>query len=623
MAAAAVRPRDLSVWQARIMSNWKERLDPRLHVTSAIGWAVVSVVTLAALAAASLAASQAERRARAAAEGQLAEYATQVRDALSMNLEMRSLALQVAAVQIRAVAERDWVEQRLSLQAVQARFAEFDALAITDVQGRVTAAAGGWQRGLDLSAAPWYAAARHAAVVRDQAAAPGVERLGAYEDARSARREVIFATPLGPGPGPGAEGDGAVLAAVVPWAWVEGVLTHMQQLLGESRSLELMLAARDGSVLSGPPHWLGRSVAAPADLTEGGAYLVGRRTQLRLADSLGLGWTAVVRQPADQALEPVRTTRQAVFLIVFLAGLLSALAAVAATRALTRRLEALARDAERVRQGQQDTLAIPRGADEVARIGATLAQVVDRLQAEKRSLQTLNAELDRRVAERTVRIERLADEARLAAVSRERLRIARDLHDTLAHSLMALLTQIRLVRKLRTRLDGAELDAELASAEAVACGGLADARAAIAQMRDNSVRESGLGTAVRDLARRVGQRSGLRVALTVDPGATTWVDGRFEAVFRIVEEALRNVERHAQAQQVEIRLGTAAGPAGASALRACIEVADDGCGFDPAVPRPGHYGLRGMQEQAALIGADLRVDSAPGRGTRVCIELEG
>jgi signal transduction histidine kinase len=601
------------------MSTWKNRLDPRLHVTSAIGWAVVSVVTLAALAAASLAASQAERRARAAAEGQLAEYATQVRDALSMNLEMRSLALQVAAVQIRAVAERDRVEQALSLQAVQARFAEFDALAITDVQGRVTAAAGGWQRGLDLSTAPWYAAARHAAVVRDQAAAPGVERMGAYEDARSARREVIFAAPLGPG----AEGDGAVLAAVVPWAWVEGVLTHMQQLLGESRSLELMLAARDGTVLSGPPHWLGRSVAAPADLTEGGAYLVGRRTQLRLADSLGLGWTAVVRQPADQALAPVRTTRQAVFLIVFLAGLLSALAAVAATRALTRRLEALARDAERVRQGQQDTLAIPRGADEVARIGATLAQVVDRLQAEKRALQTLNAELDRRVAERTVRIERLADEARLAAVSRERLRIARDLHDTLAHSLMALLTQIRLVRKLRTRLDGAELDAELASAEAVATGGLADARAAIAQMRDNSVRESGLGNAVRDLARRVGQRSGLRLKLTVDPGATTWVDERFEAVFRIVEEALRNVERHAQAQQVEIRLGTAAGPSGASALRACIEVADDGCGFDPAAPRPGHYGLRGMQEQAALIGADLRVDSAPGRGTRVRIELEG
>lgn len=598
--------------------DWRNRLDPRLHVTAAIGWAVMTVVTLAAAIAASLAAAQAEQRARADAEGRLAEYATQVRDALSMNLEMRSLALQMSAVQLRVVAERDPAEQAAALRAVQSHFAEFDGLCVTDLRGRVVAAAGNWRRGTDLATQPWFESARAGAVVRDQpalAAAAAASRPGA------AVRELVFAVPLV------TERIGGVLVAAMPLGWVDGLLTRMQLLLGEAQPLELMLALRDGVVFAGPAHWLGRSLREPADLTEGGAYLVGRRTQLRLADSLGLGWTAVVRQPAEQALAPVHSIRQTVFAIVFVAGLLSALAAVLATRALLRRLEALARQASSVEQGRQDALVVPAGGDEVARIGATLAQLVDRLQGEKKALQALNAELDARVAQRTARIERLADEARLAAVSRERLRLARDLHDTLAHSLMALLTQIRLVRKLRARLEPAQLDEELGQAEQVAATGLAEARAAIAQMRSNSVREVGLGAAVRDLAQRFGQRSGLKVSVVADAAAQGWVDERFEAVFRIVEESLRNVERHAGASQVDIVLaqdpvapagtGTAVDGAG----RARIEVVDDGCGFDAEGPHPGHFGLRGMREQAALIGALIDIDSG-GRGSRVRVSLE-
>lgn len=597
---------------------WRDRLDPRLHVTAAIGWAVMSVVTLAAAIAASLAAEQAEQRARADADSRLAEYATQVRDALSMNLEMRSLALQMSAVQLRAVAERNPAEQIAALRAVKTHFAEFDGLCVTDLRGRVSAAAGEWRRGDELAGQTWFESARVGAVVRDQPVTSAA-KAGAPE------RELVFAVPLT------SDRPGGVLAAVMPLTWVDGLLAHMQQILGEAQPLELMLASREGIVFAGAAHWRGRSLREPADLTEGGAYLVGRRTQLRLADSLGLGWTAVVRQPAEQALAPVHSIRQTVFAIVFVAGLLSALAAVLATRALLRRLEALAQQASSVEQGRQDALAVPAGGDEVARIGATLAQLVDRLQGEKKALQALNAELDARVAQRTVRIERLADEARLAAVSRERLRLARDLHDTLAHSLMALLTQIRLVRKLRTRLAPAQLDDELGQAEQVAATGLAEARAAIAQMRSNSVREVGLGAAVGDLAQRFGQRSGLNVTLVADPAAQGWVDERFEAVFRIVEESLRNIERHAGANQVDIVLAldpaVPDGTGGAvdsadSAGRARIEVSDDGCGFDTAGPHPGHFGLRGMREQAALIGAAIGIESDAGRGSRVRVTLE-
>jgi signal transduction histidine kinase len=185
---------------------------------------------------------------------------------------------------------------------------------------------------------------------------------------------------------------------------------------------------------------------------------------------------------------------------------------------------------------------------------------------------------------------------------------------------MALLTQIRLVRKLRGRLDGQELDAELARAESVATTGLADSRAAIAQMRDNGVREGGLGAALHDLTRRFGERTGLAVTLQTDEVLAKSTDDRAETVFRIVEEALRNIERHADARAVRVDLQRAPSPGPSG--RVSVAVVDDGVGFDTAAARPGHYGLRGMQEQAALMGATLQVHSAPGQGTRIALELD-
>lgn len=459
--------------------NWTQHLDPRLRLSTAIGWAVVAVVTLAALFAASLAASQAEQRARADAEGLLEEYATQVRDAASMTLQMRSLLLQVVAVQLAAVNVGHSGELRHALQAVRQRFTEFDGLVLSDSGGQVLSAAGTGPALHDIAQQAWFAAAHHQSIVSDAVAMPS-----------SSARELIIASPLyqpsASSPSDDAEPEPCVLVASLPWAWFQSVLERMQDVLGHSRELELMLASRDGTVLMGPAEWIGRNIAASADLTENDHYVVGRRTQLRLADGLGLGWTVVVRQRAELTLAPVHSIRQTVFVIIFLAGLCSAVAAVVVTRMLTRRLQRLAQAAEQVRHGTIDDLVVPRGTDEVAAIGTVLSELVGHLQAEKRSLQQLNAELDQRVAERTARIERMNNEARMAAVSRERLRLARDLHDTLAHSLMALLTQIRLVRKLRSRLGAEELDAELGRAEAVAATGLDDARAAITQMRDNS-----------------------------------------------------------------------------------------------------------------------------------------
>ena len=605
-----------------IMSLLRQ-LNPKLHIAAAIGWAVFLVVTLAALLTADLAATEAEQRARVDAEGLLAEFATQVRDALSMQLETRRSLLQATAAQAVAQSDPSPSAMLRNLEVIHGRFPEFDWLGVVNGDGRVLAGTAGRLVGDNVAASASFQKGRQRPFVGEVGTSlmPGA-RLPADKPVQLLM--VHMAVPLKL---PAGQGDG-VMVAHVSWAWVDSVLVKMQSALNARRQVDVMLADRDGTVLSGPSGWLGRRIEAASDFTEGGKYVAGTRAQLRLADGLGLGWTAIVRQRSESALAPVRATRRTVFLIVFVAGLLSAGAAVWVTRILTRRLATLAIAAEAVQRGQQRTLAAPPGADEVSRIGATLAQVVGRLQTEKQALQALNAELDTRVSERTRRIEHLADEARHAAVTRERLRIARDLHDTLAHSLMALLTQIRLVRKLRTRMSESELDAELARAEEVTVTGLSGARGAIRQMRDNGVLDIGLGHAVQDLVRRFGQRTGVVVTLDAQPPCSTWADDRAGTLFRIIEEALRNVERHAQSSEVHISMSArsssfdAAGSRSDSAQPAVVQVEDNGIGFDPTVPRPGHYGLRGMREQAALIDAQLDVRSVPGQGTSITITLD-
>jgi len=232
--------------------------------------------------------------------------------------------------------------------------------------------------------------------------------------------------------------------------------------------------------------------------------------------------------------------------------------------------------------------------------------------AARARLAAAGAELELRVAERTREVERLAAESRYAAVVRERLRMARDLHDTLAHSMMATLAEVRLLRKLHEH-DPAALAEELARTEAVAHEGLAEARASIARLRINPVRDTGLGPALEGALRLFAETSGLAVHTEFDPAAAAFADAAAEPVFRIAEEALRNIVRHARARSVEVRLARAGTAAGGFVL----SIRDDGAGFDPAAHFEGHYGLVGMREQAALGGASLSIDSTPGQGTVV------
>lgn len=202
-------------------------------------------------------------------------------------------------------------------------------------------------------------------------------------------------------------------------------------------------------------------------------------------------------------------------------------------------------------------------------------------------------------------------QARAALVMRERLKIAHDLHDTIVQALVAVVAQLGLVRKVAERAPE-RAAGEIARADRAAREGLAMARDALGQVRFERAGADGLGAALRRAAARLSARAGLTADATVAPEVAELAGERAEIIYRIVEEALRNIESHAEAATVRIRARAEDG-------EAIVEVVDDGRGFDPAMPRSGHYGLAGMREQAGMIGGRLVVESAPGKGARVVV----
>ena len=118
----------------------------------------------------------------------------------------------------------------------------------------------------------------------------------------------------------------------------------------------------------------------------------------------------------------------------------------------------------------------------------------------------------------------------------------------------------------------------------------------------------------------------MAATLQADPRCAGLADERAETVFRIVEEALRNIERHARAKRVQLQLDwvvstEADASVGGQPERVRLVITDDGVGFDATAPNPGHYGLAGIREQAALLDAQLDLSSRPGEGTRMVLEF--
>ncbi len=237
-----------------------------------------------------------------------------------------------------------------------------------------------------------------------------------------------------------------------------------------------------------------------------------------------------------------------------------------------------------------------------------IAHVRQQAEAARQANQRLLADLQ--VTHR--QLQDYAAQAEELAVTYERNRLARELHDSVTQTVFSMTLAVQAARLLFDK-EPTRVAAQVDRVQELARSASREIQTLVSQLRPASITADGLVAALqRHIAERQ-TRDGLQVQLRVI-GDGALPDRVATGVFHIVQEALNNVVKHAGVGAATITLSLAETPA-------CVEVADEGAGFEVSedAPRRGHFGLSTMAERAKEIGWDLTIDSQPGRGTRLRI----
>jgi signal transduction histidine kinase len=200
------------------------------------------------------------------------------------------------------------------------------------------------------------------------------------------------------------------------------------------------------------------------------------------------------------------------------------------------------------------------------------------------------------------------------AREQEKSRVARELHDELGQALTALKLDVSW---LRDHLPAAEppIAHKLASMQLLLDGTVAAARRISSDLRPLMLDDLGLTAAAEWLAHNFTNRTGIPCELVIGEGELDLPDPHATAVFRVLQECLTNVAKHAEATQVEATLER-------TEEEVVLTVHDDGRGFSTGDSRnPGSYGLVGLKERALLLDGSVSVESQPGKGTRIELRI--
>ncbi len=200
------------------------------------------------------------------------------------------------------------------------------------------------------------------------------------------------------------------------------------------------------------------------------------------------------------------------------------------------------------------------------------------------------------------------------AVLRERERLARDMHDTLGHNLAALAIQLEAVQRLY-KVDPQAASATMDELKALTRSSMDELRRTLAGLRSPGLGSHPLTQALCELCVDFGQRSGVEASCSVDEKADELPLPLGEALWRVTQEALTNIERHANARKVALEVQVTRGEVN-------LTVKDDGTGFNPSAPVvKGHYGIQGMRERIEGLGGKVSIFSQSGEGTHLEIRI--
>ncbi len=211
------------------------------------------------------------------------------------------------------------------------------------------------------------------------------------------------------------------------------------------------------------------------------------------------------------------------------------------------------------------------------------------------------------------------------AVLRERTRLAREMHDTIGHALVLISVKLEAAQRLRER-DPERCDCELESTKEIARETMTALRSSIADLRSPALEREQINLALSRSAKEFAQRSHLHVTYTLQADIDFLPEAIEETLWKVSQEAFTNIEKHAHASHVQVRISR-------QDEKLLLHIHDDGIGLPQALCQPqkdgslvysspnGHYGLRGMLERVEAIGGHLTLHTGKEQGTTIEIEL--
>jgi len=235
-------------------------------------------------------------------------------------------------------------------------------------------------------------------------------------------------------------------------------------------------------------------------------------------------------------------------------------------------------------------------------VGVFISLLVGRLREQQESLRAANAKLTH-----------YASTLEQLTVSRERNRLARELHDTLAHSLTAISVSLETAKAyfdIDSKKTRDLLDKSLESTRS----GTDETRRALRALRSNALEDMGLGLAIQRAAESAAKRSHLDLELALPNPMPSLSPDVEQTLYRITQECVENIAKHSRAKKLSVRL--------TSNAHTILTIQDDGVGFDPRETEPtNRYGLVGMRERAELAGGSLTIESGRNKGTKVVLTI--
>jgi len=277
------------------------------------------------------------------------------------------------------------------------------------------------------------------------------------------------------------------------------------------------------------------------------------------------------------------------FLVLAMAIILTLLVNIAMLRRRFSPLEQLIASVESIDPAQPSAVLAGEGhrVEEIDRLSVAFRRLLERIESERR------------------RSGRLV----LRAQEEERKRVARDLHDEVNQALTAILLRLEAL----SHDTPPELAEDLGELKRLVNTAMDELLQLARQLRPTALDDHGLLVAVESQVRLFGARTGIDAQLRIEGDPLRLDDDGETVVYRIVQEALANIARHADAKRVDVKLRAVNGGVD-------LRVRDDGRGFD-RTGVDGGLGLSGMAERARLVGGELKIDSRPGKGTDLTVHI--